>query len=54
MLALMWSKPWQDVSDRGLRNAPSVRRLNGFLSHVDVGDYVVHGDLEAYSCEWPR
>jgi hypothetical protein len=29
----------------------SLARLNGFLSHVDVGDYVVHGDLEAYSCK---
>jgi hypothetical protein len=29
----------------------ALARLNGFLSHVDVGDYVVHGDLEAYSCK---
>ena len=26
------------------------RRLNAFLSAVNVGDYVVHGQLEAYSC----
>jgi hypothetical protein len=26
------------------------RRLNSFLENVDVGDYYVHGDLEAYSC----
>jgi hypothetical protein len=28
------------------------RRLNSFLDHVDVGEYIVEGDLEAYSCEW--
>ncbi|KAF6256138.1 Maf1-domain-containing protein [Scenedesmus sp. NREL 46B-D3] len=26
-------------------------RINSFLDHVDVGDYVVYGDLEAYSCK---
>jgi hypothetical protein len=26
-------------------------RLNSFLDHVDVGEYVVNGDLEAYSCK---
>eukprot|EP00878_Enallax_costatus_P002880 GHUV01003073.1.p1 GENE.GHUV01003073.1~~GHUV01003073.1.p1 ORF type:complete len:239 (+),score=33.64 GHUV01003073.1:276-992(+) len=26
-------------------------RLNSFLDHVDVGEYVVYGDLEAYSCK---
>jgi hypothetical protein len=26
-------------------------RLNSFLDHVDVGEYVVEGDLEAYSCK---
>lgn len=26
-------------------------RLNSFLDHVDVGEYIVEGDLEAYSCE---
>lgn len=26
-------------------------RLNSFLDHVDVGEYVVCGDLEAYSCK---
>lgn len=26
-------------------------RLNGFLDHVDAGEYVVYGDLEAYSCK---
>ena len=35
-----------DLTDEG----PYVRRINGFLDHVDVGDYVVHGNLEAYSC----
>ncbi|KAF8061370.1 mannose-1-phosphate guanylyltransferase 2 [Scenedesmus sp. PABB004] len=25
--------------------------LNSFLDHVDVGDYIVYGDLEAYSCK---
>lgn len=32
-------------------DSQALARLNGFLSHVDVGDYVVHGDLEAYSCK---
>eukprot|EP00879_Flechtneria_rotunda_P003987 GHRR01004227.1.p2 GENE.GHRR01004227.1~~GHRR01004227.1.p2 ORF type:complete len:240 (+),score=62.72 GHRR01004227.1:2343-3062(+) len=26
-------------------------RLNSFLDHVDVGEYIVYGDLEAYSCK---
>lgn len=26
-------------------------RINTFMDHVDVGDYVVYGDLEAYSCK---
>lgn len=26
-------------------------RINTFLDHVDVGDYVVYGNLEAYSCK---
>ena len=26
-------------------------RLNTFLDHLDVGDYVVDGDLETYSCK---
>lgn len=26
-------------------------RLNSFFNSVNVGDYVVHGDLEAYSCK---
>eukprot|EP00775_Hariotina_reticulata_P010161 gene10161-10320_t len=26
-------------------------RINSFLDNVDVGDYVVQGDLEAYSCK---
>ncbi|MEW5301393.1 MAG: hypothetical protein WDW36_004254 [Sanguina aurantia] len=30
---------------------PPVSRINSFLDHVDVGDYVVYGDLEAYSCK---
>ena len=25
-------------------------RLSAFLDNVDVGDYVVQGDIEAYSC----
>jgi hypothetical protein len=25
-------------------------RLDTFLNSVDVGDYIVHGNLEAYSC----
>ena len=25
-------------------------RINTFLDNVDVGEYYVHGDLEAYSC----
>lgn len=34
------------------RSALSVpRRLNSFLDSVDVGDLIVKGDLEAYSCE---
>lgn len=27
------------------------RRINSFLDSVDVGDLIVKGDLEAYSCE---
>lgn len=30
---------------------PALARINAFLDHVDVGDYVVHGELEAYSCK---
>lgn len=30
---------------------PPLSRLNSFLDHVDVGEYVVEGDLEAYSCK---
>ena len=26
-------------------------RLNAFLDNVDMGEYQVHGDIEAYSCE---
>lgn len=26
-------------------------RIKTFIDHVDVGDYVVYGDLEAYSCK---
>ena len=26
-------------------------RIDTFLDNVDVGEYYVHGDLEAYSCE---
>jgi hypothetical protein len=32
----------------------STNRLNSFLDHVDVGEYIVEGDLEAYSCEFLR
>jgi hypothetical protein len=28
-------------------------RINTFIENVDVGDYIVHGDLEAYSCKMP-
>jgi hypothetical protein len=28
----------------------SLRRINSFLDNVDTGDFVVYGDLEAYSC----
>lgn len=27
-------------------------RINAFLDSVDVGEHFVHGDLEAYSCEF--
>ena len=30
------------------------RRLNSFLDNVDVGDVIMRGDLEAYSCEQPH
>lgn len=33
-----------------LENAP-LSRLNAFLDNVNIGDYVVHGCLEAYSCK---
>ena len=33
--------------------APPTRRINSFLDNVDVGDLIVRGDLEAYSCECP-
>jgi hypothetical protein len=29
----------------------SLARINAFLNSVDVGDYIVEGDLEAYSCK---
>lgn len=28
------------------------RSLNAFLKSVDVGEYVLMGDLEAYSCKY--
>lgn len=31
--------------------AAPCRRINSFLDSVDVGDLIVKGDLEAYSCE---
>mmetsp|Transcript_25876 Transcript_25876/g.65807 ORF Transcript_25876/g.65807 Transcript_25876/m.65807 type:complete len:233 (+) Transcript_25876:140-838(+) len=30
---------------------PPLARINTFLEHCDVGEYVVEGDLEAYSCK---
>ncbi|PNH07783.1 Repressor of RNA polymerase III transcription MAF1 [Tetrabaena socialis] len=30
---------------------PPLQRLNAFLKSVDVGDYILQGDLEAYSCK---
>ncbi|CAL5227285.1 g10217 [Coccomyxa viridis] len=30
---------------------PSLARLSTFLDHVDCGEYVVQGDIEAYSCK---
>ncbi|KAL6763070.1 Maf1 regulator-domain-containing protein [Haematococcus lacustris] len=30
---------------------PPLARITSFLDHVDVGDYVVEGKLEAYSCK---
>lgn len=30
---------------------PPLARINAFLDHVDVGEYIVYGDLEAYSCK---
>jgi hypothetical protein len=35
----------------GTLSAAVTGRINSFLDHVDVGDYIVEGDLEAYSCE---
>lgn len=32
-------------------DSSSLSRINGFLGHVDLGDYVVHGNVEAYSCK---
>lgn len=29
----------------------NLARINSFLDNVDTGDYVVYGDLEAYSCK---
>ncbi len=43
--------PSTDLAD--LRSGPPLR-INTFLDHVDVGEYVVYGDLEAYSCETQR
>eukprot|EP00243_Klebsormidium_subtile_P012106 TRINITY_DN721_c0_g1_i2.p1 TRINITY_DN721_c0_g1~~TRINITY_DN721_c0_g1_i2.p1 ORF type:complete len:231 (+),score=41.28 TRINITY_DN721_c0_g1_i2:277-969(+) len=31
--------------------AASFARLNSFLGHVNLGDYIIEGDLEAYSCK---
>lgn len=30
---------------------PPLQRLNAFLKSVDVGEYILQGDLEAYSCK---
>ena len=35
----------------GLTRAVHTCSINAFLDNVDVGEYSVHGDLEAYSCE---
>jgi hypothetical protein len=49
------SKDYTDDSQRTPRHSHvSKHRLNAFLSAVNVGDYVVHGQLEAYSCAYPR
>mmetsp|Transcript_7413 Transcript_7413/g.14594 ORF Transcript_7413/g.14594 Transcript_7413/m.14594 type:complete len:233 (+) Transcript_7413:22-720(+) len=29
----------------------NLQRINSFLENADVGEYVIHGDLEAYSCK---
>ena len=39
--AWLW-RTWQHAS---------LCRLNTFLDNVDVGEYQVHGDIEAYSCK---
>ena len=33
--------------------SPLPRRINAFLGHVNVGDYVIQGQLDAYSCASP-
>ena len=33
--------------------SPLRRRINAFLGHVNVGDYVIQGQLDAYSCASP-
>jgi hypothetical protein len=38
-------------ASRPLTRSPRPPRINSFLDNVDTGDYVVYGDLEAYSCE---
>lgn len=30
---------------------PALARLSAFLDNVDVGEYLVHGDIEVYSCK---
>ena len=35
---------------RGSITQVNICRINTFLDNVDVGEYYVHGDLEAYSC----
>jgi len=29
----------------------ALSKINAFLGHVNVGDYVIQGQLDAYSCK---
>lgn len=46
---------WERATKTDAQSHPTLaHRLNAFLGNVNIGDYVVLGQLEAYSCAYTR